>query len=190
VRVVVSATGRVLRRVDNRAAPPDLPRVPLASKPPRAGDRIADARVLAQLRAIAAVPAGFQGTIGWSRNDPAHGLELQLRWPKLWIRLGPPVDLGQKLRAAALVLQAFPSVATRQGLSYVDVSAPARPAVMPTTPDPATASLATPATTTVDAGASATAPATTTSAGDTTGSTAVSTSATTGSTAASTSANP
>ncbi len=98
--------------------------------------------MLAQLRAIDAVPAGFRGTIGWSKADPDHGLELQLRWPKLWIRLGPPVDLRQKLRAAALVLQAFPTVATREGLSYVDVSAPARPAVMPTTPDPATASLA------------------------------------------------
>ena len=98
--------------------------------------------MLAQLRAIDAVPAGFRGTIGWSKADPDHGLELQLRWPKLWIRLGPPVDLRQKLRAAALVLQAFPTIATREGLSYVDVSAPARPAVMPTTPDPATASLA------------------------------------------------
>ncbi|MDX6525350.1 MAG: hypothetical protein QOI43_861, partial [Gaiellales bacterium] len=73
--------------------------------------------------------------------DPNHGLELQLHWPKLWIRLGPAVDLRQKLRAAALVLRAYPTKSARANLSYVDVSAPARPAVMPLTPDPATQAL-------------------------------------------------
>jgi cell division septal protein FtsQ len=141
-RVVVSATGRVLRRIDNRAKPPNLPRVPLRSVVPRAGTRIQSGEVLAQLRAIDAIPVGFGGRVAWSKVDPDHGLELQLNWPKLWIRLGPAVDLRQKLRAAALVLRAYPTVATRQGLSYVDVSAPARPAVMPTTPDQSTLALA------------------------------------------------
>jgi cell division septal protein FtsQ len=144
-RVVVSATGRVLQRIDNRAKPPNLPRVPLRAVVPKAGTRIRSAEVLAQLRAIDAIPSGFGGRVAWSKIDPDHGLELQLNWPKLWIRLGPAVDLRQKLRAAALVLRAYPTVATRQGLSYVDVSAPARPAVMPTTPDAATLALAHPA---------------------------------------------
>jgi cell division septal protein FtsQ len=141
-RVVVSATGRVLQRIDNKAKPPNLPRVPLRSVVPKAGTRIQSSEVLAQLRAIAAIPIGFGGRVAWSKVDPDHGLELQLNWPKLWIRLGPAVDLRQKLRAAALVLRAYPTVATRQGLSYVDVSAPARPAVMPTTPDASTLALA------------------------------------------------
>ena len=141
-RVVVSATGRVLQRIDNRAKPPNLPRVPLHTAVPKPGTQIQSAEVLAQLRAVDAIPAGFGARVAWSKVDPDHGLELQLNWPKLWIRLGPAVDLRQKLRAAALVLRAYPSVENRQGLSYVDVSAPARPAVMPTTPDEATVALA------------------------------------------------
>jgi cell division septal protein FtsQ len=152
-RVVVSATGRVLARIDNRAKPPNLPRIPLRGAVPNAGARIPDPQVLAQLRAIAAIPDRFGARVAWSKVDPDHGLELQLNWPKLWIRLGPAVDLPQKLRAAALVLHAYPTVATRQSLSYVDVSAPARPAVRPITPDPATAGLAAPATDTTTTGA-------------------------------------
>jgi cell division septal protein FtsQ len=141
-RVVVSATGRVLARIDNHAKPPNLPRVPLRGGVPRAGTQIESPEVLAQLRAVDAIPDGFGARVAWSKVDPDHGLELQLNWPKLWIRLGPAVDLRQKLRAAALVLRAYPTVATRQSLSYVDVSAPARPAVMPLTPDQATVALA------------------------------------------------
>jgi cell division septal protein FtsQ len=141
-RVVVSATGRVLAHVDNRARPPSLPRVPLQAGVPKAGARIGDPGVLALLRALDAIPERFGARVAWSKVDPEHGLELQLNWPKLWIRLGPAVDLRQKLRAAALVLRAYPTVATRQNLSYVDVSAPARPAVRPITPDPATTALA------------------------------------------------
>ena len=66
---------------------------------------------------------------------------MQLHWPSLQIRLGPSVDLGEKLRAAALVLRAYPTLTTREGLTYIDVSAPSRPAVLPKTPDPATSSL-------------------------------------------------
>jgi cell division septal protein FtsQ len=140
-RVVVSASGRVLRRIDNHARPPNLPRVPLGTHVPKPGTRITSARVLSQISAVDAIPAGFGARVGWSKLDPDHGLELQLNWPKLWIRLGPAVDLQQKLRAAALVLRAYPTVTSRQALSYVDVSAPARPAVMPLTPDPATTAL-------------------------------------------------
>ena len=182
-RVVVSATGRVLARIDNRAKPPSLPRVPLRGGVPKAGARIEDAGVLAQLRAIDAIPERFGARVAWSKVDPDHGLELQLNWPKLWIRLGPPVDLRQKLRAAALVLRAYPTVATRQGLSYVDVSAPARPAVRPITPDPATTALVQTATgATAATGTSTTATGTGTSTGGV--------SSTSDATTASASANP
>jgi cell division septal protein FtsQ len=140
-RVVVSATGRVLQRIDNHARPPSLPHVPLAARVPAPGTQITSARVLSQISAVDAIPDRFGARVAWSKLDPDHGLELQLNWPKLWIRLGPAVDLHQKLQAAALVLRAYPTVAARQGLSYVDVSAPARPAVMPVTPDPATTAL-------------------------------------------------
>ena len=141
-RVVVSSTGRVLARIDNRAKPPNLPRIPLPGHGvPRVGTRIQNPKVLSQLSAIDAIPPGFGARVGWTRLDPDHGLELQLHWPKLWIRLGPAVDLQQKLRAAALVLRAYPTSSARANLSYVDVSAPARPAVMPLTPDPSTQSL-------------------------------------------------
>jgi cell division septal protein FtsQ len=142
-RVVVSATGRVLARIDNRAKPPSLPRIPLPGHGvPRVGTRIENPRVLSQLSVVSAIPVGFGARVGWTRLDPEHGLELQLNWPKLWIRLGPPVDLAQKLRAAALVLRAYPTSSARANLSYVDVSAPARPAVMPLTPDSTTEGLA------------------------------------------------
>jgi cell division septal protein FtsQ len=177
-RVVVSASGRVLRRIDNRSKPPNLPRVPLKRDVPKPGAQILDPEVLSQISAVDAIPESFGARVAWSKLDPNHGLELQLNWPKLWIRLGPSVDLQQKLRAAALVLRAYPTVAARQGLSYVDVSAPARPAVMPVTPDPATTALA----------------QTATSSGTTTGSSTSSStngaSSTNDATTASTSANP
>jgi cell division septal protein FtsQ len=182
-RVVVSATGRVLARIGNRSRPPSLPRVPMRGQVPKAGARIADAAVLAQLRAIDAIPERFGARVAWSKVDPDHGLELQLNWPKLWIRLGPPVDLPQKLRAAALVLHAYPTLASRQSLSYVDVSAPARPAVRPVTADPATTALAQTA-----SGATATTP--TSTSGASTGTSSGGVGNTSDATTASASANP
>ena len=75
---------------------------------PRPGAQILNPEVLSQIRAVDAIPERFGGRVAWSKLDPNHGLELQLNWPKLWIRLGPAVDLQQKLRAAALVLRAYP----------------------------------------------------------------------------------
>jgi hypothetical protein len=148
-RVVVSATGRVLARIGRRSRPPNLPRVGLPGRGvPAPGTRIRNPQVLSKIAAAHAIPQHFGGQVGWVKIDPAHGLYLQLHWPALPIRLGPAVDLREKLRAASLVLHAYPTTALRQGLRYVDVSAPARPAVLPVNPDPATASLS--ADTTVD----------------------------------------
>ena len=56
-RVVVSSTGRVLARIDNRAKPPNLPRIPLPGHGvPRVGTRIQNPKVLSQLSAIDAIP--------------------------------------------------------------------------------------------------------------------------------------
>jgi cell division septal protein FtsQ len=143
-RVLVSSSGRVLAPIGRRSRPPDLPRVGLPGHGvPHAGSYIRNPAVLSQLAVAAAIPDRFGARVGWIRSDPAHGLYAELHWPALRIRIGPSVDLGEKMRAAALVLQAYPTLAMREELSYVDVSAPSRPAVLPKTPDPATASLAT-----------------------------------------------
>ena len=141
-RVLVSSTGRVLATIGRRSRPPDLPRVGLPGHGvPRPGAYIENPQVLTQITAAASIPDHFGALVGWVRTDPARGLYMQLHWPSLQIRLGPSVDLGEKLRAAALVLRAYPTLTTREGLSYIDVSAPSRPAVLPKTPDPATSSL-------------------------------------------------
>ena len=72
-RVVVSATGRVLARVDNRAKPPNLPHVPSAHGGAEARHAIADPDVLSQISAVDAIPAGFGGRVAWSKIDPTTG---------------------------------------------------------------------------------------------------------------------
>jgi hypothetical protein len=62
--------------------------------------------------------------------DPDRGIVMRLRGG-LDIVLGPPLQLQQKLLAAAWVLHRYPTSADRAQLVYADVSAPARPAVMP-----------------------------------------------------------
>jgi hypothetical protein len=188
-RVLVSSTGRVLATIGRRSRPPDLPRVGLPGHGvPHPGEYIRNPQVLTQIAAAASIPDHFGALVGWVRTDPARGLYMQLHWPSLQIRLGPSVDLGEKLRAAALVLRAYPTLATREGLTYIDVSAPSRPAVLPKTPDPATSSLVPATASTSDSGASST---TTTSASSTATTTtattdATATTATTDSTAATT----
>ena len=183
-RVVVSASGRVLATIGRRAKPPNLPHLGLPGHGvPAPGSRLGSPRLLAQLAAVSAIPAHFGAPVGWVRDDPARGLELELHWPHLVIRLGPPVDLRQKLRAASLVMRAYPTIAARDALSYVDVSAPARPAVMPKTPDQTTMALVAPSAGTAG---SSTAPST----GTGTSTTTTATSTTTSTTASTTTTTP
>jgi cell division septal protein FtsQ len=183
-RVIVSASGRVLATIGRRSRPPNLPHLGLPGHGvPAPGSRLANPILLAQLAAVSAIPAHFGAPVGWVRNDPARGLELELHWPHLVIRLGPAVDLKQKLRAASLVMRAYPTIAAREGLSYVDVSAPARPAVMPKTPDQTTLALVAPSAGTADSGVASTTTTTTTSS-------TTDTTATTTTTTPSTSTNP
>ncbi|MEO9175437.1 MAG: FtsQ-type POTRA domain-containing protein [Gaiellales bacterium] len=180
-RVVVSATGRVLAVVGRRSPPPNLPRLGLPGHGvPKLGARLENPTLLAQLAAVSVIPAHFGARVGWIRQDPDAGIELELHSPHLLIRLGPAVDLREKLQAARLVLRAYPTIQQRSLLNYVDVSAPARPAVMPKTGDPTTLSL-------VPAASSATTNSGTT--GNTTSTAATSTTTTT-SAALSTSTNP
>ncbi len=175
-RVLVASTGRVLATIGRRSRPPDLPRVGLPGHGvPHPGAYIRNPQVLMQITAAASIPDHFGALVGWVRTDPARGLYMQLHWPALQIRLGPSVDLGEKLRAAALVLRAYPTLTTREELSYIDVSAPSRPAVLPKTPDPATSSLV------PDTSSSAASTSGTTTSGTTTSDTSAS-SPTTGST--------
>jgi cell division septal protein FtsQ len=175
-RVVVSATGRVLAIIGRRSRPPNLPHIGLPGHGvPKLGARIERPSLLAQLAAVAAIPEHFGAPVGWVRQDPDAGIELELHWPHLLIRLGPAVDLREKLRAARLVMRAYPTIEQRSLLNYVDVSAPARPAVMPKTADPTTLSLV---------------PSTTADAGATSDTTDTTTTSTTTSTTPSTSTNP
>ena len=171
-RVIVSGSGRVLATIGRRSRPPNLPHLGLPGHGvPAPGSRLANPALLAQLAAVSAIPAHFGAPVGWVRDDPARGLELELHWPHLVIRLGPAVDLKQKLRAASLVMRAYPTIAAREGLSYVDVSAPARPAVMPKTPDQTTLALVAPSAGTADSGVATTTTTTSTTTTTTTPST-------------------
>jgi hypothetical protein len=82
------------------------------------------------LDALAVRPADFGARIANVKVDPERGIVMRLRGG-LDIVLGPPLELQQKLRAAAWVLHHYPTSAERAQLVYADVSAPERPAVMP-----------------------------------------------------------
>ena len=69
-------------------------------------------------------------TVANVKIDPERGIVMRLRGG-LDIVLGPPLQLQEKLRAAAWVLRHYPTSAERAQLVYADVSAPERPAVMP-----------------------------------------------------------
>lgn len=127
-RYVVSADGRVLRSLTH--APAVLPRFVLPVGPvPVAGRTIDTAQMRAALVVLDTVPSGFERDIARLRgvvSNPAgvvavfgHGLH---------IRLGDTTRLPLKLRVAARVLSKMGS-SIRRSVAYVDVSAPARPAI-------------------------------------------------------------
>jgi cell division protein FtsQ len=127
-RYVVSADGRVLRTVPR--APAHLPRLLLPVGPvPPAGRTIDSAQMRAALRVLRAVPAGFERSIARIKgvvSEPGgvvavfgHGLQ---------VRLGDSGSLDLKLRVAARLLSKMGS-SIRHSVAYVDVSAPARPAI-------------------------------------------------------------
>jgi len=117
--IPVTADGTLLRDV---AAPASLPRVPLHGTP--TGSRLSEGEALRALAALGAAPPALRSRIERVAVTRAHGLELQLaNGPALWF--GGGERLLAKWAAATAVL-ADPEAA---GASYVDVSAPSRPAV-------------------------------------------------------------
>ena len=104
------------------AVPEDshLPRLPLASAPK--GPRV-QGPVLEQVRVLAAAPAALRPYIGGSYFGES-GVDVNLT-SGVELRFGDSTQAARKWRAAAAVL-ADPSVTT---LDYVDLHAPARPAI-------------------------------------------------------------
>lgn len=117
--IPVTADGTLLRDVTAAAS---LPRVPLHGTP--TGSRLTEGEALRALASLGAAPPALRSRIERVAVTRAHGLELQLsNGPALWF--GGGERLLAKWAAASAVL-ADPEAA---GASYVDVSAPSRPAV-------------------------------------------------------------
>jgi len=129
-RSLVAASGRVLRVFVPGEAAPVLPHVWTQRERPIPGGSIRAVGALAALDALAARPADFSAHVANVKIDPDRGIVMRLRGG-LDIVLGPPLQLPDKLRAAAWVLRRYPTSAERAQLLYADVSAPERPAVMP-----------------------------------------------------------
>ena len=129
-RSLVAASGRVLRVFEPQDVVPALPRIWTNRERPIPGGAIRATPALAALDALAARPPDFSAHVANVKMDPDRGIVMRLRGG-LDIVLGPPLQLQQKLLAAAWVLHRYPTSADRAQLVYADVSAPARPAVMP-----------------------------------------------------------
>jgi cell division septal protein FtsQ len=130
-RSLVAASGRVLKVFGAREAVPSLPRIwPPVNDRPIPGGTIESAPIQAALGALAARPRDFRAKVTNVKYDPVRGIVMRLQGG-LDIVLGPPLELKNKLRAAAWVLRRYPTKADREQLVYADVSAPDRPAVMP-----------------------------------------------------------
>ena len=129
-RSIVAASGRVLRAFLPGEAVPVLPHMWTQRERPIPGGSLHAAGALAALDALAARPPDFSAQVANVKIDPDRGIVMRLRGG-LDIVLGPPLQLPEKLRAAAWVLRHYRTSAERAQLVYADVSAPERPAVMP-----------------------------------------------------------
>jgi cell division protein FtsQ len=128
-RSLVAASGRVLRTFVPGEGVPVLPHVWTRERPVAGGSMRASG-AQAALDALAARPPDFSANVANVKVDPDRGIVMRLRGG-LDLVLGPPLELQQKLRAAAWVLRRYPTSAARAQLVYADLSAPNRPAVMP-----------------------------------------------------------
>lgn len=118
-RVPVTSDGTLLR---DAPAPPGLATVPLSTAP--GGTRLTEPDALAAVAALAAAPASLRSRVATVATTKTEGLTVQIaNGPVIW--LGSRERLGAKWAAAAAVL-ADPGSA---GATYVDVTAPERPAV-------------------------------------------------------------
>ena len=122
-RSLVAASGRVLRVFERQDVVPALPRIWTNRERPIPGGSIRATPALAALDALAARPPDFSAHVANVKMDPDRGIVMRLRGG-LDIVLGPPLQLQQKLLAAAWVLHRYPTSADRAQLVYADVSAP------------------------------------------------------------------
>lgn len=122
---LVSASGRVLQRLEPGVLRP-VPRVWIesASGEIALGDFLLPEQGAVAVHALAEVPADFPFEIESARGTE-DDLVLVLAG-KTEVRLGDAASIGEKLASAKAVLQSL-TADERHGLSYVDVSLPARP---------------------------------------------------------------
>ena len=121
---VVSERGRIIRRAGESGG---LPRYELPEASGiHPGSFLSDAQSKAILAAVAFVPERFPARIETVRfADSRLVMALRTTWGETELRLGEPVDVGVKLRVAALVLKSL-SAEERTSAGYLDVSVPER----------------------------------------------------------------
>jgi cell division protein FtsQ len=128
-RYVISADGRVLRTVTRASA--HLPRIVLPTGAVVVtGHTVSSATMQSALSVLAGVPDRFQRGIDARLKGVVStpGSVVALFGHGLQLRLGNTSGLALKLRIASKVLGEMGS-SIRRSVAYVDVSAPARPAV-------------------------------------------------------------
>jgi cell division protein FtsQ len=125
---IVSVDGRVLRAAAK--APRTLPRLVLPAAPqPVPGHTVSTAEMRSALRVLAVVPRRFPGNIAHLKKVFAsRGGVVAVFGHGLQVRLGTTGSLTVKLHVAARVLSRM-GATIRHSVAYVDVSAPARPAI-------------------------------------------------------------
>jgi len=139
-KLLVSSTGRVIRALGD-SEQVRLPRVWLqGSAPPQAGELLSDPFARQSVAALAALPTTFGAAVQKAEADREHGIVLTLVQGGVEVRLGPPFDLREKLRAAARMLAAIPP-GDLAAIAYLDVRVPLRPSLRSDGGDPETASL-------------------------------------------------
>jgi cell division protein FtsQ len=125
---IVSVDGRVLRAAAR--APKALPRLVLpAASQPTPGHTVATAEMRSALRVLSVVPHRFPENIARLKKVFAsRGGVVAIFGHGLQVRLGTTGSLEVKLHVAARVLSRM-GASIRHSVAYVDVSAPARPAI-------------------------------------------------------------
>lgn len=127
--VSVSTEGRVL----GPAASQRLPRVWTTRAVPGAGERVGDPGVLVALTVLAGRRPTFPARI-LTILTHARGVRLKVDGG-LEIRLGPPVDLAEKMRAAETMLRAeLATPKARSQAVYLTVEDPTTPAILDRSP--------------------------------------------------------
>jgi cell division protein FtsQ len=127
-RYVVSADGRVLRTLTR--APAHLPRLLVpAGTAPAPGHTAGTAEVRSGLLVLASVPSAFEHRVARLRGVVStSGGVVAVFAGRLQVRLGDASALALKLHVAERLLGKM-GATIRRSVAYVDVSAPARPAI-------------------------------------------------------------